>query len=76
MCTDIGTNTLTHNVDPALTFTPSAFLLLPLFPPERGIRIKRQRSTRVRKKGTNAEKKSDGITLTAAAFEHPANLRE
>lgn len=46
------------------TLTPSAFLLLPLFPPERGMRTKRKRSSMVKKNGTKAEKRRDGIVLT------------
>lgn len=44
--------------------TPSFFLLLPLFPPDRGTRRKRERSSRVRKKGTKAEKRRAGIVPT------------
>lgn len=53
--------TLKNNDDDEVTFTPSAFLLLPLFPPERGMRTKRERSSRVRKKGTKAANRRDGI---------------
>lgn len=43
--------------------TPSAFLF-PLFPPERGMKTKTRKISRVTKKGTKAEKKNrDGIAL-------------
>lgn len=49
------------------TLTPSAFLLLPLFPPERGMSTKRKRSKMVKKNGTKAEKKRDGIVVPTNA---------
>lgn len=68
--TTTTTNTTNNNNnDKVVTLTPSAFLLLPLFPPERGMIMKRKRSSRVRKKGTNAEKRRDGIIPTTAAYE-------
>lgn len=45
----------------SVTLTPSAFLLLPLFPPERGMTTNRNRSSKVRKNGTKAEKRSGAI---------------
>lgn len=59
--------TLKNNDDDEVTFTPSAFLLLPLFPPERGMRTKRERSSRVRKKGTKAANRRDGIVPRTSA---------
>lgn len=45
------------------TLTPSAFLLLPLFPPERGMSTKRKRNKMVKKNGTKAEKRREGIVV-------------
>lgn len=42
-----------------ITLTPSAFLF-PLFPPERGMKTKTRKISRVTKKGTKAEKKNRG----------------
>lgn len=40
-----------------ITLTPSAFLF-PLFPPERGLKTKTRKISRVTKKGTKAEKRN------------------
>lgn len=57
----LETNNHTYNEEIVFTLTPSAFLLLPLFPPERGMSTKRKRSKMVKKNGTKAEKRREGI---------------
>lgn len=54
--------TLKNNDDDEVTFTPSAFLLLPLFPPERGMRTKREREAA--ESGRKEQKQQTGETAS------------